>query len=341
MQLEQNIFIIGNSRSGTSMTARILGNNSKIFTFNELHFFEELWNPESKLIDINDSDAIQLLLKLFSIQFDGYFHYFINKKYKPEAESILNELKSDNKNLNAINLFTGFVSFITLQSDKTIACEQTPRNAYFVNDIRKFIPGSKFIYLVRDPRDVLKSQKYRWKRSKLKAGRKHPFMAMIRQKVNYHPIIISKLWNHSAKVFYQNKNQNDFLIVKYEDLLVNSEEEVKRICAFVGVVYDKNMLQIPKIGSSLKPDSLNDKGIEQTKIQGWKTGGLNKAELRICENITKEGLQLYKYETSNSKYRITELFYYLIFPFQLFLILLFNVSKTKSFFKTIEKRFLP
>lgn len=36
------IFIVGNSRSGTTMMGRILGNHTDVFTFHELHFFEQL-----------------------------------------------------------------------------------------------------------------------------------------------------------------------------------------------------------------------------------------------------------------------------------------------------------
>jgi hypothetical protein len=34
------ICIVGNSRTGTTMLGRILGRNSAIHTFSELHFFE-------------------------------------------------------------------------------------------------------------------------------------------------------------------------------------------------------------------------------------------------------------------------------------------------------------
>lgn len=36
------IFIVGNSRSGTTMLGRILGKSTYVHTFDELHFFEFL-----------------------------------------------------------------------------------------------------------------------------------------------------------------------------------------------------------------------------------------------------------------------------------------------------------
>ena len=39
------IFIVGASRSGTTMLNRVLGNHSQIAALNELHYFGDLWQP--------------------------------------------------------------------------------------------------------------------------------------------------------------------------------------------------------------------------------------------------------------------------------------------------------
>ena len=52
---------------------------------------------------------------------------------------------------------------------------------------------------MRDPRDVLLSQKLKWKRRYLGA-KSIPLREAIRSRINYHPIIISKLWNSSIRL---------------------------------------------------------------------------------------------------------------------------------------------
>ncbi len=37
------IFVVGSSRSGTTMMGRILDKHPSIFTFRELHFFGTIW----------------------------------------------------------------------------------------------------------------------------------------------------------------------------------------------------------------------------------------------------------------------------------------------------------
>ena len=48
MQEAGIIFIVGNSRSGTTMMRRVLGNHPAIFMLEELHFFEQLWSTSDK-----------------------------------------------------------------------------------------------------------------------------------------------------------------------------------------------------------------------------------------------------------------------------------------------------
>jgi hypothetical protein len=54
------IFIVGNSRSGTTMMLRIFNNHPKLMVLNELHFFEQLWAPEDKGKAISKEQAVEL-----------------------------------------------------------------------------------------------------------------------------------------------------------------------------------------------------------------------------------------------------------------------------------------
>ena len=58
------IFIVGNSRSGTTMFSRILNNHDEIFSFHEIHFFEELVSANELNKAISSDNASILLAKL-------------------------------------------------------------------------------------------------------------------------------------------------------------------------------------------------------------------------------------------------------------------------------------
>jgi len=54
------LFIAGNSRSGTTMMGRILSMHPDIFTFHELHFFEQLWSTNDGQKQLSIEDAMTL-----------------------------------------------------------------------------------------------------------------------------------------------------------------------------------------------------------------------------------------------------------------------------------------
>ena len=55
MSEAEMIFIVGNSRSGTTMLGRMLGKNSKVFSFPELHLFGPCI-PHGKELEIIEKD---------------------------------------------------------------------------------------------------------------------------------------------------------------------------------------------------------------------------------------------------------------------------------------------
>ena len=44
--MPDQVMVVGSSRSGTTMMGRVLGRHPCVFTFEELHFFEQMWQPE-------------------------------------------------------------------------------------------------------------------------------------------------------------------------------------------------------------------------------------------------------------------------------------------------------
>ena len=165
----QKIFIVGSSRSGTTMIGRILGKSSSVFTFKELHFFGTIWTKRNNK-ELTKNDLIKLLSKLLSIQKNGLFNHnnsFLELKSKSEKL-----LSRDIK--NPLEIYRFFLDTITKENGAQIACEQTPKNLYYLEEIFQFFPNAKVINLIRDQRDVLLSQKNKWKRRFLGA-KKIPF----------------------------------------------------------------------------------------------------------------------------------------------------------------------
>ena len=128
------VLVVGNSRSGTTMMSRILGRHSSVYSMNELHFFEHHIKPE-QIRSKNDmvfDQAIHLLCRLLHAQRDGVFAPYSPETYLSEAAHIL---KTYGTPRGPAHLFQIYCFYEAKCHGKSIVCEQTPKNIYFVSKI--------------------------------------------------------------------------------------------------------------------------------------------------------------------------------------------------------------
>ena len=334
MSNTKQIFVVGSSRSGTTMMGRILGNHSDVFTFKELHFFGTIWTNNSNQ-DLNRQEQIDLLSRLLCIQENGLFNQQNVSVFNEKAIAFL-----AHKNIcNPLSIYELFLSAISNENKSTISCEQTPKNMYYLNEILVFFPQAKVINMVRDQRDVLLSQKNKWKRRFLGAS-KIPFSEAIRSYINYHPMLTSKVWNSSLEHSVKYLDNERVKIVKFEDLLSKSESVVKDICNFLAIEFHPQMLHVPVVGSSTKQDNKDSFLIDSSKIEKWKKGGLNSAEIYLSQLISHKMMSKFSYHLE--KFQLPPLlsvFYIITFPVKLGLAFSLNIKRMGNMVEVINKRF--
>ena len=208
------------------------------------------------------------------------------------------------------------------------------------DEILETMPNAVMISMVRDPRAVLASQKNKWKRYGIARDRMPLFWA-IRAWINYHPVTMSLMWASASRQARKLQDHPRNIVVKYEDLLTNTEHELRRICDLAGVPFEKSMEEVSLIGSSTASDRPDQFGVDASRINAWQAGSLSSAELSICERVLRTELEYWGYKeisTPLSSYQYVSFF--LSFLVKSSAALLLNLGRFKSLAETIRRRVL-
>lgn len=316
------------------MMRRVLGNHPDIYMLEELHFFEQLWSSSDKQKELSKDKAIDLASRLLFIQRNGYLSELDLNTHRAEAENIVSAIK----NLYPHEILKTFLFYETEKNGKIIPCEKTPQDVFYISEILELFPSAKIINMVRDPRGVMLSQKRKWQRKNMGAS----FMTKKEQRrlrINYHPITISKLWNASLRAALKFKDEPKMHTVHFEKLVNDSENEIKKLCAFLETDFNNAMLMIPQVGSSNEADKPDVFGIKTERALNWEKGGLNAGEIFFCQRICKEYMHENGYEIKKVNAGLYyPVYYFISFPVKLFFALVLNFHRMKNIREAIKKR---
>lgn len=285
------IFVVGNSRSGTTMMGRVLGGHSRVFTFNELHFFEQRWQPTLPPPSMSHDRAVRMAATLLTTQRDGYYTPGDPDQYLDEAARIIEGIEGDP---TPPAVFAAVLAYESQRHGKTIGCDQTPRNLYYLDELLQLYPDAQAVVLVRDPRDVMLSQKHRWKR-RLLGARRTPRWNALRTWAGYHPITMSLLWRGGMRAAERLADHPCVTLLRFEDLVADPEAQVQRLCERLGLAFEPTMLHVPRVGSSHRPDEPASRGIDPSAAQRWRQGGLTAIEQAICQRLAGPTMQRWGY----------------------------------------------
>jgi hypothetical protein len=138
-------------------------------------------------------------------------------------------------------LFTSMLNVYADSSAKPYFGEKTPRHALYVKTLCEWFPDCTIIHLVRDPRAVVYSLT------------QVPFASRS-------ALVGATTWcvyNDAARAVSARGN---YLLVKYEDLVTRTEEELHRVCDHIGLEFEEAMLQANPSG--IDPRRLNRRAYE-------------------------------------------------------------------------------
>lgn len=209
-------FVSGMGRSGSTWLQMLLNSHPEIVCLGEGQLFQNMPQKLKDLIDRhNEIQEFLLTTNFGDSQIPAY-------------------PRLDENDLVEILRFTAgrvFEKFPVSSQTKAIG-DKSPQNWKSIALIRRTFPDSKFIHIIRDPRDVLVSSWHQWKRTKpqeLQQLYRNDIVDLAKSLFEHWRLI-----NDTALAF-QNHHPDVLLITTYESLTSRPEQELVGIFAFLGV----------------------------------------------------------------------------------------------------------
>ncbi len=238
--------------------------------------------------------ATTLAARLIHTQHRGLFYkQGDSHDHDAEAREIVAALGEQRTPLGVYGAFLGEQA---ARQKGESGCDQTPRNVFFLNEILTAFPDSRVIVMVRDPRAVMLSQKNKWRRRSLGESAL-PRREVVRSWSNYHPLVTARLWKGAVEAGERAAQRDDrVMIVRFEDLLGDSEATVRRVAQHCNVEYSEAMLDVPQVSSSLASDDHNERGLRTEMAEAWRAhGGLSATEIKLCEKVAGDAMDRHSY----------------------------------------------
>ncbi|MCZ6893674.1 MAG: sulfotransferase [Gammaproteobacteria bacterium] len=166
----------------------------------------------------------------------------------------------------------------------SICGEKSCAHALYIDQIHRAYPEAKFIHLIRDPRATVYSLS-----KKSFGGQSNSVYVNIHVWRRYHDGMIRSL---------RTVADTHKLTVYYEDFVIDTEKQTRRICEFIGVDFDPVMMEhhklhreIPKrFGSQKANDPVSDSFVDQ-----WRTS-LTPLQISCIEDLTLDSDLVRRYE---------------------------------------------
>ncbi len=228
------IFIIGTERTGTNLLRLILNSHADIAIPHPPHIMKNLSCLEPFYGDLSVDKNFRKLIRdvVTTVRLHPY-PWGISL----DQEKIFRLAKA--RDLISV-CFAIYEQYRESTGKTRWGCKSTFM-IYHVAMIRKYYPTAKFIYMVRDGRDVAASAK--------KTIFNH-----------YCVYFTARLWSLEQQIgiFWLNKlSGQDIFLLRYEDLLQGPEETVRSLCKFLNEPYQDNLLDFFKSEEARKSARLS------------------------------------------------------------------------------------
>lgn len=174
-------------------------------------------------------------------------------------------------------------SVMLTESDATWKGNKTPQNTENIDALLRLFPESRFVLVTRDVRDVCLSWRKKWGKHVLRCAEK--WRTRMLQGC------------HSLAALPKDSG----LIVRYEDLLSDTETVGRKICEFLDVPFETRMVAYHEHVEKVIDGHKNyGRPIDPGNVGKWR-GGLSSREVHRIEEIAYDTMQDLGYQPESAR----------------------------------------
>jgi hypothetical protein len=158
---------------------------------------------------------------------------------------------------------------------KSVLGEKTPGHLFYVTSLLEWFPSAIIVHILRDPRAICVSEtRYRLNQQ---GSRIFPFR-QIRQlglKKVFIPVYVvfhtTVIWSKTVRLHFQYAEdyRDNYYCLKFEDLVLAPENELKRLCCFLDVEFQEEMMDQVVINTSFKSEA-GKAGFDSKAVDRWR-----------------------------------------------------------------------
>jgi hypothetical protein len=273
------IFVVGVSRSGTTLLSRVLAHHPRVAIAPENHYLRHLLpklgvrHDIRRLGDLEDDAVVRNIAGRISegrlqglrwARANSPFFVWLTRQVPRETlEARLLAAERTER-----GLFTALLRIYADTKGKAIIGEKTPAHVACVDELLEWYPGGKVVHIVRDPRGVFASEL----RRRTENATSLPYRWLVHLPLLLRWFILLQVVCAWAQAVTWHRrlskaHPDAYLQVHFEDLVTDPEATVRRLADFLGLNEHRRMLR-QKVVS--KGENVGDAGFDADAAERWR-----------------------------------------------------------------------
>lgn len=207
------VFVVGCPRAGTTLVQKLLGMHADVHTCRETHFFQNVRRPGKR--EVFDYFRLPRHNALRAYEFVRA-HNVLLEEHDPSGISSLR---------SATRFFEQMMTAEASARGKLAWVEKTPAHLFYIPLIKRYIPSTRFVHVIRRGQDVVASL--------VDVATSFPEAAAWRDITDLRGAIAqyNRCLRESSKYF----GNEDHLFVKYERILDDIERVSRKLYILLGL----------------------------------------------------------------------------------------------------------